>query len=134
MMGVLLKIWALIVIIYLTSLVAVIYWPAMVDSITKGLNYLDQVSGGFATPALVVLLISGSIASVYVYSNIIVQTRKEPIALVIAGGTMFNNMFNSNAERRAREVLSEFKPPGNLNVVLFAPMQRDIGRRVKRVR
>lgn len=134
MMDVLLKIWAFIIFIYFISLVVVIFWPSFVNSVTESLKYLDQASGGFATPTLVVLLISGSIASLYVYSNIIVQTRREPIALIVASGTMYANLFNSNAERRAREVLSRFKPPGNLYVILFAPTQRDVGRKVKRVR
>lgn len=133
-MSVLVKIWSVILGTYVVALLLIACWPIIVNALAGTFEYLDQITGGFATPAFIVLFTTGLTATLFFYTNVLVQTRKEPLALIIAGGTMFKNVFKSRAERRARDEVSQLNPPGVIEIVLFSPSQRDIGEHYREVR
>lgn len=133
-MNIIIKIWALIVLVYLLTLALVIVYPIIIEVVAATFEHLDRVSGGFATPSLIVLLISGLMATLYVHTTILAENRREPLTLIVAAGTMFSNMFKGSIERRVRHTLSEIKPLGVVRVILFSPSHEGIGRKVRRVR
>lgn len=132
--NVIIKIWGIIVLVYLVSLAIVIVYPIFVRAVTATFTHLDRATGGFATPSLIVLLISGLMATLYVHTTLFVENKKEPLTLVVAAGTMFSNMFKSSTDRRVRQSLSEIKPVGVVRIVLFNPSQEGVGTRSRWVR